>query len=405
MTRFRLRIAVAWRLFVGMLLNLAGILDVRQAFRSKAKRPQIVFQAYAEHLALFFAPVIERIQREAPHVEIHFIVLPHPEFSFASLVRLRRFARESLHLPADHIRFFWQALWRRYDLLICADVYAKFPLRRPRTVLLKHGAGVASRILKPNWLRKTIADFDLILVNGEADRDVLRRYGRDREVDEKVIAAGLPYLDRLHTCSETRDAYLSRIGIKPGRRVAFVGPSWRGLQAIQARRPEYFDQLIAVLNDLDWEVLIKMHVCSFNKAMVDGSDWAARVSRLTQPHVHVDLDIDDVPAFLHADILITDISSRAFDFMLLDKPVIAVVPEDLFTDELDVERIDLLRQGARLIQSPAELGAAISQGLIDDAGTRTTRQHIARRAFANPGRATEAVVGHLLQQLNTNTVA
>ena len=405
MTRLRLRIAVAWRVFVELLLNLAGILDVRQAFRSKSERPQIVFQAYAEHLALFFAPVIDRIQREAPHVEIHFMVLPHPEVSFASLVRLRRFAHESLHIPADHIRFFWQTLWHRYDLLICADVYARFPLRRPRTVLLKHGAGVASRILKPHWLRKTIADFNLVLVNGEADRDVLRRHGRDQHVGEKVIAAGLPYLDRLLTCPESRDAYLRRIGIKPGRKVAFVGPSWRGLQAIQSRTPHYFDELIAVLKDLDWEVLVKMHVCSFNKAMVDGSDWAERVSRLAHPNVHVDLDIDDVPAFLHADILITDISSRAFDFMLLDKPVIAVVPADVFTDELDVERIDLLRQGARLIQSPAELGAAIAQGLIDDAGARTTRQHVARRAFANPGRATEAVVGHLLQQLNARTVA
>jgi CDP-glycerol glycerophosphotransferase (TagB/SpsB family) len=401
------RVAVVFRVIVEALLSLTGLLDLRPLFATRKRRPQIAFQAYAEHLALFYAPIIERIRQEAPDVEIHFIVLSHPQFTVASWLKVRRFARESLSIPASNIRFFWQALWHRYDVLICTDVYARFPLRRPRTILLKHGAGVASRILKPHWLRKTIDDFDLVLVNGEADREVLQRYAENGGRSNNVIAVGLPYLDRLHTCTETREAYRRRIGIATDKKVVCVGPSWRGLQAIQSRDPRYFEDLIAALKEHDWEVVIKMHTCSFNKAMVDGDDWAARVARMARQNVHVDFDVDDVPAFLHADMLITDISSRAFDFMLLDKPVIVVIPAGLFTDSLDIERIDLLRKGARFVESATELGPAISQGFDDGAGDgmRSDRRHLIARVFSNPGRAAEVVVGHLLRQLNPAAVA
>jgi hypothetical protein len=394
----RYRAAVVWRVFVEMLLCLVGLFHVAPLFRV-ARRPRIGFQTYGRHLAISLAPVIDQMRYQVPDVEVDFIVLGHPQFSIRSWHALRRFARDRLRLPSAQVRFFWQSLWRRYDLLVCADVYARFPLRPARTVLLKHGAGVSARALRPHWLRKTVDDFDLVLVNGEADRASICRHAPAHGVAGKVVAAGLPHMDRLENCAETRERYCARIGIPPERKVALVGPSWRGLQAIQARQPGYFDQVIAALQDLDWEVLIKMHACSFNPAMVGGDDWAARVAGYLRPRVHVDTDVDDVPALVHADLLITDISSRAFDFMLLDKPVIAVVPEGLFCDEFDAERIDLLKQGAHVIESPADLGRAVAEAQMREGITRPARRELAHALFANRGRATSAVVDHLLRQL------
>ena len=395
------KIIIAWHVLIEVLLNLWGLLNVRAVFRPTRQRTRIVFQAYAEHLAQCFAPIIDRLQKQAPEVEVHFIVLPHPHFTFRSVIDLRSFVRNCLKVSAPNVRFFWQVLWQKYDLLVCTDVYARFPLRSTKKVLLKHGAGVASRILTRHPFRKTIFDFDLVLVNGEADRDLLSRFGAEKFVAEKVIAVGLPYLDRLQTELGAREVYRRRMGIAANKKVALIGPSWRGLQAIEARDPGYFDEIIAVLRELDWEILIKMHACSFNKAMAQGEDWAERLCRYSQSRIHIDYDVDDVPAFLSADILITDISSRAFDFMLLDKPVIAVLPDNLFTDDLDRERIRLLRQGALLIHSPAELKSAITHGMNKHDLLRAGRQHLARRSFANPGRATQAVVEHLLRQVRT----
>ena len=392
------QITVACRVLMEATFNLLGLLNIRELWQpAQPARTRIAFQAYAEHLAQCFAPIIKRLQMHVPEVEIHFIVLPHPHFPLRSIIDLRAFVRECLKVPASNIRFFWQALWQRYDLLVCTDVYAKFPLRCETKVLLKHGAGVNSRIFTPHPFRKTLFDFDLVLVTGNADRDLLRRLCAKKFVAERVIAAGLPYLDRLKTCEVSREAYMRRVGIAPNKDVALLGPSWRGLQAIEAREPGYLDKLIAVMKELDWEVLVKMHACSFNQAMAQGEVWAKKLYRYSKSSIHIDYDVDDVPALLHSDILITDISSRAFDFMLLDKPVIAVFPDNLFTDELDRERIQLLCQGALVIHSPSELKSTITNGLKHSDLLRTDRQRLARNFFAHHGHATEVVVEQLLR--------
>lgn len=394
------QLIVGCRVLVEVLLNLKGLLSVRAALRPISTKRRIAFQAYAVHLAQFFTPIIARLQQEAPDIDIHFIILPHPHFSLGSLRELRAFARDVLKVPESNIHFFWQVLWEKYDLLVCTDVYAKFPLRSTRKVLLKHGAGIASRILKWHPFRKTIFDFDLVLVNGEADYELLSDACAPKFVADRVIAAGFPYLDRLQTCAETREDYLGRVGLAPNQKVALVAPSWRGLQAIESRQPGYLDEIITVLRDLDWQVILKLHACSFNKAMAQGEDWAERLYRYRRQSIRIDNHIDDVPALRHADLLITDISSRAFDFMLLGKPTITVFPDDLFTDRLDRERIKLLREGAFSASSPAEIKSMITRVLNGSDPLRSERQRLAHRFFANPGHATEVLVGHLLHQVN-----
>ncbi len=394
---------VLGRFLLERLLNLWGLLNFRPARAAAGHRRCIAFQAYSIHLAQCFAPIIDNLKEEAPDVDVHFILLPHPHFSLRSLGELRAFVRDTLKIDEAHIHFFWQAIWRKYDVFVCTDVYARFPLRRTRKVLLKHGAGVASRVLQRHPLRKTIFDFDLVLVNGEADYELLAGCCAPEFVRDRVAVAGLPYLDRLRTCPEDRETYLRRIGLARDRRVALVAPSWRGLAAIQARDADYLDEIIAALCYLDWQVVIKLHACSFNKAMAHGEDWAARLIRYPRAGVRVDGNIDDVPAFLHSDLLITDISSRAFDFMLLDKPVITVFPEDLFEDALDRERIKLISEGILHARSPAELKSMIPRALNSAEKRPHGSRRLAERFFANHGRATEVVTAHLLREADAGS--
>ena len=134
--------------------------------------------------------------------------------------------------------------------------------------------------------------------------------------------------------------------------------------------------------------------------MARGEDWAERLCGYPRQSIRIDDNVDDVPALLYADLLITDISSRAFDFMLLDKPAITVFPDDLFTDRLDRERIKLMRQGTFSAHSPAEIKSIITQALNGRGMSPGECQRLAGRFFANPGRATEVVVAHLLRQVN-----
>jgi hypothetical protein len=398
---YRYQLIVAGRVLLGAVLNLLGFLNVRGILPRTPQRKRISFQTYSVHLAQCFVPIINRLREHVPEFEIHFLILPHPHFSFRSLWALRTFARESFNLPSSNVRFFWQVLWQKYDLLVCTDVYARFPLRRTKRVLLKHGAGVASRILKRHPWRKTIFDFDLVLVNGEADLDLLRRFCPGDFIDKKVIAAGLPYLDRLYAHVESHDVYLRRLGLEADEPVVLVAPSWRGLEAIEARQPGYFDTLIAALEKLNVQILIKMHACSFNKVMVRGEDWVKRMRCYAQRRIGIDYEVDDIPALQHAHVLITDISSRAFNFMLLDKPVVVVCPDDVFAEPLDRERIELMRQGAYLARSVAEVKTILAHWRHGHDEGSSARERLAQYCFANPGRATEVVVAHLLRCMHT----
>jgi len=385
---------------VEALLTLIGLLKVNVGPRPHPGRKRIAFQAYSVHLAQFFIPVITKLRQEAPEFDLHFIVLPHPHFSWGSLQALRAFAREDLQVPDSHIHYFWDALWHKYDLIICTDVYAKFPFWHAQKVFLNHGPGLARRLLCRHPLRKTLLDFDLVLLAGEEDLDLLRRFCPRKFVEQKVRAAGFPYLDSLLTCVGQRDTYLRRLGLEPNKATVLFAPSWRGLQALDAREPSFLEALLSNLSALDANVLIKPHACSFNKAMAPGADWDKLLHRYMGGNIRLDDNVDDVPALQYADVLISDISSRSYNFMLLDKPVILLVLEGLFPDPLDRERIAHMQQAAFTACSATEVQALVVNLLRYQPGDRSNRLQVAQRCFANPGRASDAIVRHLLWQIS-----
>jgi hypothetical protein len=92
----------AIRLLIEILLNGIGLfngLTRRKGVRHGKKR--IAFQAYSVHLAQFFQPVVTRLQKE--DIEISFIILLHPQFSFKSSRELRAYARDVLRIPDRNI--------------------------------------------------------------------------------------------------------------------------------------------------------------------------------------------------------------------------------------------------------------------------------------------------------------
>jgi hypothetical protein len=75
------------------------------------------------------------------------------------------------------------------------------------------------------------------------------------------------------------------------------------------------------------------------------------------------------------------------------------MPEHIFSDRLDCERIRLIEQSVFVARSPIEIKSIINDGLDGNDHFRVERQRVAGRVFANPGHATEVVVQHLLRQM------
>jgi hypothetical protein len=392
------KVIVALRVLVEAVLNLVGFLNITPLFvAAKTKKKRIAFQAYSIHLAQFYQTIIPRLLEDSERIEVIFIIVPHPHFSHGSRVELREFIHSTLRVPPKNIKSYWQTIWWKFDILVCTDVYAKFPLRKVKKILLKHGPGVSSRIVTRHPFRKTILDFDLTLVNGNYDLNLIKNFFASGTVTSKLISIGFPYLDRFEHLSMTRQMYHKKLSLDSNKKTVLFAPSWRGLTLILKEREDFFDQVISILKELNINIVIKLHACSFNKFMVEGMDWHYKLSKLSiHSGVHIDYDIDDIPALMFSDILITDISSRAFNFMLLDKPVIQLVPFNVFTDQLDEERIKLIQQCSFIATEPGDIKDIFNR-FNDRTSMGAKRLQVSKQCFANQSNATEAFV-NLIQK-------
>ena len=386
------------RVSVDSALTLIGAADVRRILtRAAGGRVRLAVQAYSVHLAHFFGPVLEEIRRRMD-AEIFFIAMLHPHFPLGTLGELRRFADGTLGIPASHTLYHWQTLWMPLDLVLYTDVYARFPWRARRHAILMHGAGLQARMLTPHPLRKSVLDFDLVLVNGEFDARRVRAVLAARGHENRVAAAGFPFLDRLMDPQGLRSDYVARLGLDASRPIVLVAPHWTVLRRV-ARRPCYLDEILQHLSTLDVNVVLKLHACSFNERMGGPVDWHSTVAAIEASGVaRVDRYVDDTLAIAHCDALITDMSSRAFAGMTLGKPVVLYEPSGTKSvPEGDEPRQRLLEQGATVAATPAEVADIIERarrsGWTNPAGLA-----VARECYAYQGQATRRV-GDLLEAL------
>ena len=187
-------------------------------------RKRVAFQAYSVHLAQFYQTVISELLQSPEKVQVKFIILIHPHFPLRAALELKEFAQSKLHLPAETIKFHWQTLWERFDLLICSDVHAKFPIRKTKTCLLTHGPGLQRRFFDKHAFRKPVADFDLILVSGNYDYKLVRGFAPPETASSRVYAVGIPILDMLkHACTFT-EPYFRRICLDPVKQTVLFAP-------------------------------------------------------------------------------------------------------------------------------------------------------------------------------------
>ena len=129
-------------------------------------------------------------------------------------------------------------------------------------------------------------------------------------------------------------------------------------------------------------------------------DWQRRLEDIGKhgSNIQMDDDFDDIPALKYADILITDISSRAFNFMLLDKPVILYFPIEVGIDNWDRARLDLMQQGCYVSKTPSDIREALDKiNSLEIMGQK--RYQVSRQCFTNYGKATKEVINLIKNEL------
>ncbi|MBN1364726.1 MAG: CDP-glycerol glycerophosphotransferase family protein [Syntrophaceae bacterium] len=374
------------RFIIITLLNVIGLLSVTTGKREGGKK-KIAFQTYSIHLAQHFQPVITQLMKE--NVELSFIILPNSQFPLKSARALRAYARDVLLIPNKNIKYYWETIWGKYDLIIYNEVYAKFPIRKTTNWLMSHGTGVTLRTIKRSIFHKTLFDFDLSLMAGSYDVNVVKKFCEKEGLSAELVPIGVPFLDRFADPGISRERYLMNLSLDTNKKTILFAPHWGLTRTSSQILNRYFDQCIAILKELDYNILLKLHACSLNISQAKGVNWKKRVQKLSS--IAVDHNFDDIPALAFSDVLITDISSRAFNFMMLNKPVILIfqVP---FSQLIEVDKARLMQRGSLVADRLDNLKQLIERAMENPDLLSMDRQKVASECFVNFGRSAEAVV-------------
>lgn len=234
------------------------------------------------------------------------------------------------------------------------------------------------------------------------------RFLRDHPGAEKrqaVFKVGYPKSDALIRRDYDIDEIKSRLGLDLSRPTVLYSPTWDKGAALRT----FGSEVIKILAGLEVNVVVKLHQMSLyppeHTHGTGGVDWRQELGRLKGdfPNVFPVFDHNCNPCLVISDVMVTDVSGIAYEYALLDRPLIFIdVPEYLRENpESDVAR---LRDRIGItIKSPDELPAAVERALSTPAEFSPRRREFIDHLLYNPGRATEVAV-ELIDQFLTEGV-
>ena len=294
-----------------------------------------------------------------------------------------------------------------------------FYIQRERVVTVEEMAAMDvdilfstdSRMLRPRSVRTTVQLFpglsfkseavrsstDAFFLVGPTQKRRLSEAGLLPPGDRRAMEIGAPWTDRLIDGSLERDVLLRWYGLDGDRPILFYAPTGQPGNSLELMGEE----VLARLDETDrYLVLVKPHRAMPNRRI----DWTARLRSYPWRNVVVLDDIDLIPVLAMSDLLLTDASSVAAEYALLDRPMVFLDVPDLVArvvaaagSELDLS--SWARGAGTVISGPDDVVAAVDNGLAHPKARSAVRRSTAADFFYNPGRATHAAAAWLDRQL------
>lgn len=276
------------------------------------------------------------------------------------------------------------------DVLVCSNTKPIKPRSHQMSIEMFHGLSFRNRAV-----RTERDSYDRYFVLGPyqhrrlAQRDVLHA-GEDRGVE-----IGFPKTDPLLDGSLSREQTLAGLGLSGDRPVVLFAPTGAHKNSLETLGEDLIKRLRAS-DEVD--LLVKPH--DHPKASID---WFARLAPLETDHVKLLRAADAVPAMHASDAMVSDASSIANEYLLLDRPLVFLdVPELLQAAAEEDDRLDLDTWGRKGGVVAADVDAAeraIRHGLENPGAQSDIRQAITSDLFYNPGKATSVAFDWLRGEL------
>lgn len=253
------------------------------------------------------------------------------------------------------------------------------------------------------WPKEQLQGFDWYFLYGELELAMFRVImdANPKETENiKLFKVGYPKLDNLVSGHYGRTEILDILGLDPDKKTVLYAPAWDPGCSLRTHGLEITRQL---LEGQDINVIVKPHPVSLEPPQspyfefyTGGTVWKDVFSAIDNPRFCF-LDTPQVDPYLAAaDVLVTDFSGVALEFMTQDKTAVYIhCPE--FYEKVQVEwgndptvamtddRFNAGRNAGIVVYELNELSQAISTALSNPPAIAARRQQLMSRFLYNPG--------------------
>jgi len=352
---------------------------------------RVLFTGYAPVHFLCFQPLYERlIEMSALSVGLSGGTRTKSPFTVDGYLYDHEDMYGRFRLPEGAVLPIASLNGAEYDVLFSANTRRIEPQHVGTRIQIFHGMSFRNRAIRPEthgadhyflfgpYMKRGFEDSGILDVN-----------------DPRGVEIGFPKTDRLLDGSLDRGEMLARHGLSGDRPVVLYAPTGERHNSMETMGEE----LIAKLGAVDrYDLLVKPHDHPHTTV-----DWWDRLAPLESEHVRLVHERDVIHTLSIADLLITDASSVANEYTLLDRPIVFIDVPELFELTLSKHaRLDLEtwgRKGGEVVAEVSDAVAAVEAGLADPGARSDVRRAIVADLFFNPGRATAAAMDWITREL------
>ncbi len=380
------------------------------AERLRGKRVVIVF-VEEPGFVQFLLPIVNQLKQKAGNGIGWYIATDYPDMESAmapfEVPRERRFkpSLAPLMLPAN--------------VFLSASVYGQGP-PFARCINVSHNQPTKFEAYPKEYLQ----NYDTHFLTGPLHREQYEHMFEMHDLDMKryrLLDVGYPKSDALLQGTYDRQTVLESLHLNPDRKTVLYAPAWDAGGSLRSFGEQVIEQLLSIP---DVNVIAKLHPVSHTprtspnfEFYTGGVNWTARFERFaSNPRFKHVTDFQADPLLQASDLMITDFSSVALEFIVLDKPVIYLDCPEYFektlktpgyTTDPDYVRNDPRANAGRhvgvVVENVVNLGGVASEVLTDTGKNSAQRRELSARLLYNPGKGAEVAADTILRMVGLST--
>jgi hypothetical protein len=293
-----------------------------------------------------------------------------------------------------------RAALTRWDAYLTSDfMWATLP-RGTCRIQMFHGVAGKYGFDDP---RESMRQWDrLFFVNERRLRNFVRSGAIDADSPAGMLI-GMPKVDCLVDGTFQRDAVLREIDLDPALPTVLYAPTWSAASSLNRLGVPLLERLSAMPLNL----IVKLHDRSrdLREQYSGGIDWPARLAGvLRRPRAVLADGANIAPYLVAADVMISDHSSAAFEYLLLDRPLVRIdIPELMTVANVHPEYAALLAEASDTVIDVGETVAAVERAMAAPGRRSQERRRVAADLFYQPGTASARCAAALYDAVGLQT--